>query len=185
MSTPPPTQTEILERQEAAVAQLEANSLRMDQFINGPASDTVSTESGPIPTLSGLLEEVRQRVGSRRYEISFSVNDLFRYANEGEALFRVLPTAVLYTDGSLSGSVWRLNTPPSGADFDLKIKVHTYEFTVRFPSGSQVGTVVASTLTSEVQLPAFPLIEGWVVGEPVGAEGLFLTLLLLADPPTP
>lgn len=47
----------IAERQELAMAKLEAGTDTFHQFLHGPDTDLVATESGNIPTLSNLVKQ--------------------------------------------------------------------------------------------------------------------------------
>jgi hypothetical protein len=135
------TQTELLERQEAATVLLEAQNATLHAFLNGASNATVTTESGTIPTLSALIEEIRQRAGYRRWEIHFSVESLLRYETQAEALFRDINTRTVYLDALLAGSYFRLAAPPSGAPLVFILTVGSLSYTITFASGTTTGVV--------------------------------------------
>lgn len=183
MSNPEtPTQSEILARQGVAVTQLEQNAARLNDFMHNPAGQTVTTESGPIPTLAGLVEEIRQRAGHRRYEISWSVENLERYANEAEPFFRVVPTVKLYIDPALTGSIFRMAQPAS-QPIDVKITLGLVEFVVRFAANQTNGVVVSTTLTEDAMVSAGTLITCELVGNAWNASGFYMTFLALVEAP--
>ncbi len=177
-----PTQSEILERQGVAVASLEVNTQRLNDFMHNPAGQTVVTESGPIPTLAGLLEEIRQRAGYRRYEICWSVEDLERYDNGAEAMFRTAHTPQLYIKPDLAGSVFKLKQAAS-QPVNLRVVWGSEQFEIRFAANSDTGVVVSATITEDTLIPAGSMVEGSVIGSSWNASGLYMTLLAFLEPP--
>lgn len=176
-----PTQSEILERQGAAVASLEANTQRLNDFMHNPAGQTVVTESGPIPTLAGLLEEIRQRAGYRRYEICWSVEELERYDNGAEAMFRTAATPQLYIKPDLAGSVFGL-AQASSQPVRIRVIWGTEQFVILFAANATTGVVESSTITEETLVPPGTMVEAQVVGSSWNARGLYMTLLAFLEP---
>lgn len=150
------TQTELLERQEAATVELETLKGILHQFLHGTAVQTVTTEAGVIPTLSGLVEEIRQRVGARRNPISYSVHDLSRYEENAEPMFALVTDTKLYFLKTLANSYFRLLTAPSGASIVFTLTINGQAFSIIFESGSTTGTVVG--VASDLEVPAGSLI---------------------------
>lgn len=178
-----PTQSEILQRQSAAVGQLEQNTARLNDFMHNPAGETVTTESGPIPTLSGLVEEIRQRVGYRRYEICWSVENLERYANLAEAMFRTIHTAPLYVTPELVGSFFKL-AQPSSQPLSLRLVWGQEQFVIHFAANATDGVVQSSTMEIVTQMPAGSTVSCFLVGSAWNARGLHMTVLGLVEAPT-
>lgn len=177
-----PTQSEILERQSAAVAQLEQNAARLNDFMHNPAGETVSTESGPIPTLPGLVEEIRQRVGYRRYEICWSVENLERYANLGEAMFRTIHSAPLHVTPELVGSYFKL-AQPSSQPITLRVVWGTEQFEILFAANASDGVVQSSTMDMVAVMPPGTTVSCFLVGSAWNASGLHMTILGLVEAP--
>ena len=137
MSTNP---EEVIERLNAAAEDTEASNLLLRQFIQGGQDEVVELDDGNIPTLRNLLEEVRNRAGSRRFNINFSVNDLLRYEMKAEPLFGAIIGEDVVVDRALSSCIFRLNTAPT-ADIALQITLGENRFDVVFAAGSKVGVV--------------------------------------------
>lgn len=148
MSNTPPTQQELLERQKLLLDRMDLDSGVFNTFLRGSVSDTIDTDSGAIPSLAGLVEQVLQTSGARRYEIAYFVEDLTRYANGNEPLVRALPAVRLIVQPDLINSMFRLATPTSQL-IQLTIEWAEENFVIEFPANSAVGNVVSSSLTSE------------------------------------
>lgn len=175
------TQTELLERQEQATDELELLKGILHQFLHGTAVETVTTEAGVIPTLSGLIEEVRQRVGQRRKTINYSVHDLLRYEDEAEPMFALVTDAPLWFNKDLVGSYFRLLTPPSGAGISFKLTINGNVFAVNFAAGSTVGTVTG--VAADVAVPAGSMITLYLDTPSLAAKTLAFTLVGLVEAP--
>lgn len=141
MSTSP---EEVIERLNAAAEDTESSNLILRQFIQGGQDEVVELEDGNIPTLRNLLEEVRNRAGSRRFNINFSVNDLTRYEMKAEPLFGAIIGEDTIVDRALSSCVFKLNTAPT-ADIALQINLGDNRFDVVFAAGSKEGVVQNGT----------------------------------------
>ena len=176
------TQTELLERQERATDELELLKGVLHQFIHGTSVETVTTDAGAIPTLAGLIEEARQRVGQRRNPISYSVYDLLRYENEAEPMFMLVTDMPLWFEKNLTGSYFRLATPPSGAPIQFKLNVNGSEFLINFASGATEGTVVG--LAEDLAVPAGSLIQMHLADSSFAARGVAMTVVGLVEAPT-
>jgi len=137
MSTNP---EEVIQRLNEAAADTEASNLLLRQFIQGADDEVVELDDGNIPTLRAMLEEIRNRAGSRRFNINFSVNDLTRYEMKAEPLFGAIIGEDIIVDRALSSCVFKLNTAPT-ADVALQINLGEYRFDVVFAAGSKVGVV--------------------------------------------
>lgn len=176
------TQTELLERQEAATDLLEAQNATLALILNGAADVTVQTEAGPIPTIRGLYEEIRQRAGYRRWEIHYSVEALTRYENKLEALLRDINTRPVYLQDLLAGSFFRLAKAPSGGPIVLTLKVGTVAtYTITFATNSLNGVV---TGTAGVQ--TIPIGTTWELtlnGPSLAATGFHCAVYGLAEAP--
>lgn len=175
------TQTELLERQEQATDQLELLKGLLHQFIHGEVIATVTTEAGAIPTLAGLIEEIRQRVGLRRNPINYSVYDLLRYEDEAEPLFTLVNDIPLWFEKNLTGSYFRLTQAPSGADIELELDINGTVFTITFVSGETTGAVTG--VEEDVVIPAGSLIQLKLKGASLAAKGLAMTLVGLVEAP--
>ncbi len=184
MSNPEtPTQSEILQRQNQAVTQLEQNTARLNDFMHNPAGETVTTESGPIPTLAGLVEEIRQRAGARRCEIAWSVEKLDRYANGAEAMFRTIHTANLYVTPDLVESHFRMAQPAS-QPIDIRVYWGAEQFLIHFDANATVGVIQSTTLDEVVIMPAGTVVSCELVGSGWNASGFFMTLVGLVEAPS-
>lgn len=175
------TQTELLERQEAATDELELLKGILHQFIHGTAVQTVTTEAGVIPTLNGLIEEIRQRVGQRRNTINYSVHDLLRYEEEAEPMFALVTDVTLYFNKDLIGSYFRLLNAPSGAALSLKLTINGNVFAINFASGSTTGTVTG--VANDLVVPAGSLITLYLDTPAYAAKTLAFTLVGLVEAP--
>ena len=147
------TQTDILQRQSEAVQGLEANAARLHQFLNGAVDDTVSTASGQeIPTLRGVIAAAREQVGFRTYEIAYSVEDLLRYQNNAQALFRTLAGTKVIVPARLNGSVFALETS-TGATVRFSLTFGTLStYVIEFAAGTNEGVVIEGPEV-EVEIP--------------------------------
>lgn len=144
--TAPPTQTEILEQQAAEIARLKVEVNKLSEIINNPADQPVQTESGVIPSMRGLQEEIRQRNGNRIDTVMWSGEDLARYSAGAEIMFRSLNIQPISLDPNLTGSYFKL-AATSGQPVVLELNVGGAKFTITFPANSDTGSVTASDLT--------------------------------------
>ncbi|WJJ54987.1 hypothetical protein [Xanthomonas phage RTH11] len=177
------TQTELLERQEVATNELEVLKGLFHQFLNGPANASVVTEAGTIPTLSGLIEEVRLRVGQRRNPINYSVFELLRYEEQAEPMFMLVTDVPLWFTADLLNSYFRLGTAPSGAEVKFNLNINGTVYVITFAAGSTVGTVAA--LGAAIAVPAGSVITLSLAGPSYAAKGFAMTLVGLVEAPTP
>lgn len=180
--TTPPTQTEILEQQKLLVTQLGVQVGTISKFLNNDAATPVVTESGQIPSLRGLIEEIRQRAGARRYEVNWSGEDLTRYAAEAEPLLRCIHTTGLYLPAALDGSYFRLATP-TGQPVTLEVQWGAdHKFTVTFAANSDTGVVTSDAYTDGV-IPAGTMVTVKLKGSAWTAAGLAIVMVALVDNP--
>lgn len=177
------TQSELLERQEIATNELEALKGLFHQFLNGPANASVVTEAGTIPTLSGLVEEVRQRVGQRRNPINYSVYELLRYEEQAEPMFALVTDVPLWFTADLLNSYFRLLTGPSGSAITFNLNINGTVYVITYAAGSTTGTVAA--LGAGIAVPAGSLITLTLGGSSYAAKGFAMTLVGLVEAPTP
>lgn len=169
------TQTELLARQEAATEALETDQALLHSFLHGSAVATVTTESGEIPTLAGLLEEIRQRVGQRTLVYNFWAPDLQRYENSAEEMVVVATEKTLYYPELLEGSVFRLKEPPSGAAITFTLAINGFTYTVTFEDDSTEGVVTGES--GPITVPAGSTIELTLDGSSLNARGFYYTLV--------
>ena len=144
--TAPPTQNEILEQQAAEIARLKVQVNKLNEIINNPADQPVTTESGVMPSMRGLQEEIRQRNGNRIDAVMWSGEDLARYSGGAEVMFRSINLRPIQLDPLLSGSYFKLAST-SGQPIVLEIAVDTAKWTVTFPANSNTGSVTAADIT--------------------------------------
>lgn len=176
MSTNP---DDIIARLEAATAGAEASELLLATFVQGQVDDLVELPDGPIPTLRGLLEEVRNRAGSRRWHIPYSVNDLTRFEMNAEPFFGIMFGENFIVDKALSSCAFRLNVAPT-AEVSLKLMFGTQRFDVIFAAGSQTG-VVQNPSDDLIHFPAGTQLEVSLNSYARGGSQLRLTLGLMLE----
>lgn len=176
MSTSP---EEVIERLNEAADDTEASNLLLRQFIQGQPDEVVALEDGNIPTLRGLLEEVRNRAGSRRFNINFSVNDLTRYEMKAEPLFGAFIGEAVVVDKALSSCIFGLNVAPT-SEVSLQINIGAYRFDVVFAAGSKVGTVVGGS-DDLIHIPRGAALEVTLNSYARGSSQLRLMMELMIE----
>lgn len=175
------TQTELLERQEQATDELEALKGLFHSFLHGAANQSVVTEAGTIPTLAGLVEEIRQRVGTRRNPISYSVHDLLRYEDNAEPLFALVVDTKLWFTADLANSYFRLLQAPSGAAISFRLTINGNLYLINFAAGATTATVTG--LGAGIEVPAGSLITLTLNGPSYAAKTFAMTLVGLVEAP--
>lgn len=186
MSNPtnPPTQQELLERQKLLLDRMEVDSGDFQKFLHGAAGETIMTDSGPIPTLAGLVEMVSQQSGARRYEIAYFAEDLTRYANGNEPLLRTLPSVAVVLHHAMVGSFFKLATP-SSQKIQLTLTAGTDTFVIEFAANSTDGAVVSATITEPKVYDPGTMITLSLTSPSWTAKGLVVNILGFVQPPTP
>lgn len=185
MSDPnPPTQTELLEEQRRLMDDLQVHINTLSAFNNNAANEPVGTESGTIPSLRGLIEQIRQLAGFRTYEINWSGEALLRYASEAEPLLRCIHTRDLLVIPGLAGSYFRLGTT-TAQPIVLEVKWGTLDpFTVTFAANSDTGVVTAGpTMTDPVPMPAGTMVTVKMKSSAWTAAGLAIAMTAMIDLP--
>lgn len=175
------TQTEILERQEATTIKLEVLEQILRKFLHGTSLESITTESGQMPTLAALIEEIRQRAGYRRHEITYFVHDLLRYQQKAEPLFIVPAGRQLWFNPQLAGSYFRLQQGPSGAPITFELTLGGTVATITFAAGSTEGVV--SGVAEMVSIPAGTPIQLQLVDSSLQARSLSMLILGLVEAP--
>ncbi len=175
------TQTEIIARQEVAVTKLEQDQTRLALFIHGTAQQTVATTGGTLPTLAGLIEEIRQRAGFRRDETAFAVESLLRYENRVEALYRRVNTKKLYFDPNLAGSYFKLAGAPSGGPIRFVLNIGANVYTITFAAGQRDGVVTGVNNVRSIDPGS--TISFYLDTTALAAYGLYMTLVARLEDP--
>lgn len=185
MSDPnPPTQTELLEEQRRLMDELQKHINALSAFNNNAADEPVTTESGNIPSLRGLIEQIRQMAGFRTYEITWSGEALLRYASEAEPLLRCIHTRNLLVAPGLAGSYFKLATT-SAQPIVLEVKWgDVAPFTVTFAANSDTGVVTGGPdVTDPIPMPAGTMVTVKMKSSAWTAAGLALAMTALIDVP--
>lgn len=178
------TQSELLERQNRAITALEAHQQTLHWFIHSDSVTRIPTENGSIPSLAGLVEEIRLRAGLRTVSYTAWVPNLNRYETGAEEMAVIVTERELYVYPGLAGSYFRLLDAPSGAPLTFGLTINDREFTITFESDSTVGAV--SGPTEGFVIPAGSLIELKMNDLGLGARGYAHTLVLGVEiPDTP
>lgn len=177
MADDPKTLEEAIDRINDASEVAEDNNLKLQQFIQGAVGDQVELDDGAIPSLRGLIQQVRNQAGVRRFNITYSVNDLTRYEMGAEPLFGVVLGEDVTFSKNLGGCFWRLNVAPT-QETSLKVMIGANRFDVVFAAGSHEGTVVGSP-DDLIQVDRGTQVEVSLAGYARGAAQLRLTMELL------
>lgn len=177
----PTTPEEVIERLNAAAEAADDNNLILQHFIQGDATEEVVLEDGTIPTLRGVIEEMRNQAGQRRMVFTYSVNDLTRYEMKAEPLFGALLGEAVKVDKALALSLFRLNVAPT-AQVSFEILAGGTRFDVVFNAGQTVGTVVNPS-ADIVSFPRGTNIEVYLTGYARSSSQLRMSLEFLIDYP--
>lgn len=179
----PPTQTEILEKQAAEIAKLTSHVATLSAFLNNDAATMVTTESGQIPSLRGVIEQIRQQAGNRVETIVWSGEDLTRYGASAEVMLRSINLRPLQITPDLAGSSFRLETA-TGQPVVLELNWNGNKFTVTFPANSNVGAVTAADITEVTAVPAGSMLTVRMTSAAWTAAGMALAVGGMIDIPS-
>jgi len=171
----PLTQQALLEEQQRLVGVLNDQVATLHGFLNKPAGETVQTESGSIPSLRGVIEQIRLQSGYRTYTVDINRETLGRYAGGAEALGRIVHLIPVYVSPGLPGAAFRLGTTTAQA-VDLDITWGSATFKVRFAANSDTGVVVDSSISEPTLMPAGTMVTVKVNGAVWTAAGLVMAI---------
>lgn len=180
----PPTQQELLERQKLLLDRMDLDSATFKKFLHGASGETILTDSGPIPTLAGVVDQVLQQSGARRYEIAYFAEDLTRYASGNEPLLRTLPSLAVTLHHALVGSFFRLATP-SSQKIQLTLTAESDTFVIEFEPNSADGTLVSASITEPKTYQPGSMFTLKLTSPSWTAKGLVVNVLGFIPPPTP
>lgn len=178
----PPTQQELLERQKLLLDRMEEDSGDFQKFLHGAAGETILTDSGPIPTLAGVVEQISQQSGQRRYEIAFFAEDLTRYANGNEPLLRTMPSVNVMLHHQMLGSFFKLATP-SSQKIQLTVTADADTFVIEFAPNSADGVLVSASITEPKNYNPGTMFTLSLTSPSWTAKGLVVNILALVMPP--
>lgn len=178
----PLTQQTLLEEQQRLVGVLSNQVGSLHEFLNNPANVMVQTESGPIPSLRGVIEQMRLQSGYRTYTVDVSRESLARYAGGAEPLGRIVHLVPVYVSPGLPGAAFRLGTP-TGQAVEIDVTWGSATFKVRFAANSDTGAVVESSISEPTLMPSGTMVTFKVNGAVWTAAGLVMAIPAQIDLP--